>query len=305
MGRTLLIGNPRVTWREWLKANRGKRDLLCLDPADPQQGVPGRLGLFKGEHLVATRLFGGLDPQRAPHVIVAALAEMLPALGSDGLVQLYAYRPSPLLRQVATIVLQLVRPTEILLAQGTGLELRGYPVLPTEVELDEVLPVTVQHAQRKAQWLRLIEQGEMHEVSLREVMVEGARLGSGVVLNAQERERAGIAAVAHAERCGGTLLVISPEEPTEGEIARALDITGCSRANFVETTAYDHLLCAFARPDGEEIGHGFIRSVDWASGIMQILSTAVAPSGVRILRLGALRVDPDGRELGELRPWQG
>jgi hypothetical protein len=304
MDRTLLIGNPRTTWRDWLKAHRGKRDLLCLDPADPQQGIPGRLALFRGEHPVLTRFYGALDPQRAPHVIVAALAEMLPRLGSDGIVQLFAYRQGPLLRQVATIAAQLLQPGEILVAKGTGLDLGGMPIGPSEVELEEAFPAMVQHAQRKAQWLRLIEQCEMHEVDLRSVSLEGTRLGSGTALNAHERERADLGQAVHAERCGPTLLVVADYEPEEGEIARALDVTGCSRANFVDTRAYENLLCAFARPNGEEIGTGLIQSIDWHTGRIHVLCTAVAPAPVRILRVGGLRVDRDGRELGELKPWQ-
>jgi len=304
MGRTLLIGSPRNTWREWLKAHREDRDLVCLDPTDPQQRVPGRLALFRGEHPIAVRFYGSLDPQRSPHVTVSATASLLAKASEDALVQLFAYRPTPSLHQTAMIVADLVQPDKILLAEGTQLDLGAWRDLVESVELEDAVSTPVQHAQRKAQWLRLIEDCEDHEVDMRSTTIEGARIGSGEYLERAEREKAGLAEAVYAERCGGNLLIVSPHEPDDGEVGRALDVTGCSRATFAEPDAYENLLCAFARIDGEEIGMGLIKSIDWTDRRFFIRSTAVSPTLVPILRLGSLRVDPDGRELGETRPWQ-
>lgn len=225
-------------------------------------------------------------------------------LGDDGIVQTFAYRPTPLLRQTLFALVELIRPEKILVAHGTALSFRGFPVEIEEVELEDALPATVQHAQRKAQWLRLIEEGEDHEVDLREVALDGVRLGSGTALSAEERSRAGFADALHVERGGSVLLAVLPYEPEDWEVARALDLTGCARAVLVEPHAYEHLICAFARKGGEEIGMGMIRSVDWADRRMRVRCTAVPPARPETLRIGSLRVDPDGRELGEVRPWQ-
>jgi len=304
VGHTLLIGNPRASWREWLRENRGRRDLLCLDPADPQQGIPGRLALFHEEHPIATRLYGALDAQRAPHVILAALAQFLPLLGEDGIVQLFAYRPTPLLRQVAALAALLVDPEEILIATGTDFHVGDLPVGPSEIEIEPAFPPMVQHAQRKAQWLRLIEECVPHDVDLAHVTVEGARFGSGKSLTKDERGKAGLEDAVYAERCGNALLVVAEEEPEERFVSRAMDVTGTTRIHFVEPAAYDNLLLSFARPNGEEIGFGFVRAIDWESRMMVADCSAVPPATVRILRLGGLRVDRNGRELGELKPWQ-
>jgi hypothetical protein len=156
MGRTLLIGNPRTTWREWLKANREHRDLLCLDPSDTQQGLPGRVALFKGEHPAATRFYGALDPQRAPHVLVAALAEMLPQMGDHGIIQLFPYRAGPLMRQVAMLCAEISRPDRVLIASETEIESSCFTSEVEVVELEDAPSAHLQAAQRKAQWLRLI-----------------------------------------------------------------------------------------------------------------------------------------------------
>lgn len=304
MSRTLLIGNPATTWREWLKAHRGGRDLLCLDPSDPQQGIPGRLTLLRGDRPIYSRFYGSLDPQRAPHVLFAALVQALTVADDDVLIQGFPYRPTPVLRQVLFLLTQLIQPDEIVVAMGSDLDLDGFPVGPEEVQLEKAFPAMVLQAQRKALWLRQIERCEPHEVRLNRVTLDGVRLGSGVSLTAQDRERVGLADALHAERNGKTLLVVAEYEPTEDALMRALDGTGCARAHFAHPESYGDLMCSFAHANGEDFGYGFLREIDWENGLMKIDCDAVPPAPVRLLRLGALRVDRDGNELGELKPWQ-
>ena len=73
----------------------------------------------------------------------------------------------------------------------------------------------------------------------------------------------------------------------------------------VSAREYDNLLCALVRESGEEIGHGMIESFDFRNGIVRVWADAVPPIPVRVLKLGSLRVDRNGKELGELRAWGG
>lgn len=304
MPGTLLLSSASHSWREWLKEHRKERDLLCLDPAEPSQSPPGRLTLFRGSKPLYSQFYGSLDPGRAPHVIVAALAHMLREAGPDVIVQFFPIRNAPLIRQVTSLCAQLLQPEEILAPLGAGLDLEGYPVGPEEVAIEEAFPAMVQQAQRKAQWLKLVESCSDHQVDLKRVSIEGARLGSGQPLHPDLLAKAGLAGALHAEVAGGTLLLVTPEEPEDHLMARALDLFHASRASVVDPGAYDNLLCSFARQDGEDFGVGMIRSIDFAAGLAHISCTAVPPAPVRILRIGGLRVDAAGRELGEAKPWQ-
>jgi polynucleotide 5'-kinase involved in rRNA processing len=304
MARTLLITHPGASWRSWLKDNRGDRDLIILDPAEPSQGTLARLSWFHGEKTAAWRFYGSLDAQRAPHVLLAALAQMLEQAGDNALVQLFPVRGGPLMRQVVALLAQLTRPESILVAEGTDLDLNGFPVGPESIELEAAFPETVQHAQRKAIWLKLLERCVEHDVDLRRVALEGSRLGSGQAIGRDALQRLHLETVLHAEISGGTLMLVAEEEPDENTIARALDVFHCSRAHFVAPAQYAGLLCSFARQDGEDFGMGLVSSIDFLSGTARILSDAVPPAPVRILRLGTMRIDSSGRELGEARPWQ-
>lgn len=233
----------------------------------------------------------------------AVLAQAL-EVAPDLIVQLFPYRPLPLLRQTTSLIAQMLRPTEILVAAGAELDQGGFPVGPSEVEIETAFPPLVQMAQRKAQWLRLFESCRKHTIDLRKVSIEGTRLGTGIRLTSDERKEAKLDNALYAERAGGTLFAVTDLDIEESDVASALDFTGCTRANFVAPGLYRNLLCSFAKQNGEDFAMGILTDIDWQSLRGFALSTAIPPAPIRILRLGALRVEATGRELGEVRPWQ-
>ncbi len=304
MSRTLLLGTPETTWRPWLKTHREDSDLLILDPGDPDHGHLGRLVLFHGDKIVATRFYGSLDPARAPHLMVAGLAQLL-ALASENLfIQLFPLQGGPLLRHTVLLLTQLVQPDDILVPNPCPFDLEGFPVGPNEVELEASIPEEVRVAQRKANWLKMLERCEEHEVALPRVAIEGARLGSGRVISREQLSKVGIEHVLHAEVGGGTLFLISDQEVDDHHLPRALDVFHCGRVHVIPTDSYEGLLCAFARQSGEDFGMGMIQSIDFETKTAKILCDAVPPAPVRILKIGGMRIDSAGRELGEVRPWQ-
>lgn len=302
MARTLLLSSPEFTWREWLKANRNERDLLILDPGDPAQGPPGRLVLFRKQKPLYWRFFGSLNPGRSPHVLVCALAQMLNRIDRDGIVQLFPGRGFPVLEQTAHLCAELFAADEILVPEGADLDLEGFPVGPESVELEPAFPEMVGQAQRKAQWLKLLENCVDHEINLSRISLEGARLGSGRALHPDQIVRAGLDAV-HAEVAANTLLIVAEAEPPEPAVARALDLAHAARAIIVSPRAYDDVLCSFADQAGLDFGMGMIRSIDFGNRVAHVACTAVPPAPVRVLRVGGLRVDATGNEGIEARPW--
>lgn len=301
MARTLLIGGPDASWRELRKANPAA-PWLCLDPSDPDNGLLGRAVLHP-EDRKAWRFFGGLDPLRAPHVMVGIAAELMRSMPNEGFVQLFSVRAAPLVRETALWIARLVGPEKILVADADGLGLEGWPVGPEWVDAVRPYPWVVVEAQRKAHWLAVLEQCENHEFPLASVSVQGARLGSGEKLDVLELARCGVEAQ-WAERSAGTLFAVVEENPKDEATNRALNVFDCKRVVYAEPSAYIGLLCAFSRQSGEDFGFGVIDHIDFPAGMVYSRTTAVAPAPVRILKLGGLRLGKAGSELGELRPWQ-
>ena len=302
MGRTLLLGDSRSGWRDWLKFHLGSRDHLVLDPADATHGTPARLTLQREGRTVAWRFYGSLDPMRAPHLLVAGAASLLQHAADDAVVQVFPLGATPLALQTAHALADLIAPARIVAQEGLA-HRRGWPVGPEALPHEAGFPDLVRHAQRKAQWLKLLEDGEVHEVELASVAVQGVRLGTGTAIPRGELAAAGLK-VLRGEQLGSTLMVVAAAEPDEASIARALDRFHCQRVVSVRTDAYDGLLCAFAREGGEPLGMGWIERVDFETGIVHARCTAVPPAPVRVLQIGALRIDADGNEHGEVRPWQ-
>ena len=303
MARTLLIGGPNVSWRAWERDRLKGDDLLVLDPADAAYGPPTVLRLMRGERPVWTRLYGSLDPRRAPHVLVATLAEGVARAEGGLTVRLFAYRNTPLLRQTVALAASVVRPDRIVVAEGTDLDLDGFPTGPETPTLEAAFPPMVQEAMRKAQWMKMLEACAAHEVDLRTATLEGTRLGSGRVLTIEERRKAGLESAAHVEQTGRALLIVA-DAPDERMIARALDVTHATKAVLAAPRAYEGLVLSFVRPNGEEIGHGRVERIDWEAGLLHARCTAVPPVPAGIVRLGSLRLDAKGGERGEARPWE-
>jgi hypothetical protein len=303
MARTLLMSKSDRTWRDWLKDHRGGRDLICLDPADPDQSPPGRLCLFRGEKPVAWRFYGSLDPQRSPHVLMAALIQLMEQAAEDVVVQLWPNRGTPLVRQATMLAAQVFKPDEILVPADSEIDQSGFPIGPETIELEPAFPPVVQVAQRKAHWMKMFENCETHEFEFSRVSIEGARIGSGKRIHPDDLVRFFGGKALLGEVAGGSLFLIAKEDPEDAEMARALDHFHCSRAHLAHPAEYEGLLCSFAKQHGEDFGMGTIESIDFERGIIRANNTAVPPAPVRILRLGTLRVDTAGRELGEVRPW--
>lgn len=300
---TLLVGSPEVTWREWIKTHRKSADLLTLDIANSNYGSPGRAALLRGEKAVGWRFVGSTDPSRNPIALLQAAATLKNSLEPGGYALLFEYRAAPVLRHLALAIAQLLRPTEILIPDGSDFDGLGWPVGPQRVILEPAFPAVVCAAQRRARWIELIEQGERHEVSLDRVSLEGTRLGSGSPISVPALHRAGLEEVLHAERFGANALIIAEHDLTADQMAAVLDLAQVAHATVIEPWAYSGLLCSFADQEGNDFGMGMIERLDFERRLIIARCTAIPPAPVRIVRLGSLRIDETGKELGETKPW--
>lgn len=296
------MGSPATHWRERLDEMLDDRPLLVADPMDPNRGTPGRVALYRGSRCIAWRFVGALDVARNPMAVLQGIALLLAEAGEDVVVQLFVARATALHRQLAVACAQLIAPTEILVPEDFALPLEGWPVGPQRVTCEPSFPRMVQTAQRRARWLELLEHCHDHTVAWREVSLQGARLGSGLPVDATIRQALG-ASVVYAELAGKTLVTLGKDAPPEESVARALDLARAERWVALDPGLFSGRLCAFARADGEPFGLGIIEEMDVESGTFLVRCTAIPPVPVRILTLGTLRLDAQGRELADDAAW--
>lgn len=302
--RTVLLGSPRSTWKEWVFRNRGSIDVVMADPADSHFGHPCRLARLRGDRTVDRRFFGSLNPGRSPSLYLAALVEILSDTTESAIIQLPTYRASPPNLQLLQTAIRLIGATRILIDDRLEAPYVGASIELEVVELEAAPPATLQTALRKAQWHKLRLSSVRHTAPLSAIGITGARLGSGRALYPGERIDVGLEEALHVEICGTTLFVVSDLPIDDSSIARALDLTHTHRAQFASSAQYENLVCALVDGDGQEIGSGFVDRIDFHEGVFAANVQAVAPAPFKSVALGLLYVDSNGNETGEAKVWE-
>ncbi len=301
--RTVLLAATSTSWREWLKEHLGTRDLLVLDPADPNWGTPARVTLVRDDKVIGWRFVGTLDVGKNPLGTVAGLVTLLPEASPDLVVLMPKYRPVPIVRQVLTLMAQLVRPDEMLVHAGQGIPPEIWPIGPEWIEAEDEFPTMVQAAQRRARWIELIERCEDHELAIDEVETEGARLGAGDRLLSDVVRDLVPAETFRAETMGPSLFLVTKGELDDHALNRLMNTTHTSRVHVATPLDYSGRLCSFARQNSDDFGMGMIESFDLKTGRIHVRCEAVPPAPVRLLKVGLMRIDGSGVELGDDRPW--
>lgn len=303
MTRTLLIGTHEFSWREWVKRELRGRDLLVLDPNEPNQNALARVCLVREGKVVAYRFVGSLDPLRNPLAVLQATTQLLAKANENVVIQCFDYRPQPVARHLALIIAQLIGPAEILVPTGADIPMDGWPVGPHAVDAESGFPPMVLAAQRRARWLEMIEDSQEHSIPWDQVSIMGARFGSGVRVHPYDLEKEGIPGVLWAERCGTTLFLISKRNLDDRQLTTALNVGRATHVIVVDPMQYSGRLCSLARQNGEDFGMGFIEELDFVHGVFRVHAVAIPPAPVRILKLGTLTIDSTGREIEDEKPW--
>ncbi|MBS1719951.1 MAG: hypothetical protein JST35_05860 [Armatimonadetes bacterium] len=298
----LLLGHDGVQWKSWLRECIAKGEgLVCLDPAEATQTCPGRFWRNEGGKLVGSRFFGSLQAMSAPHVVLLAAATLVQP---GDTVLLPPYRPSPLGFQSLLLLIELLRPERVIVADGTPIDVDHLPCLAEHVEVESAFPLAIQISQRKAQWMKLIDESTPHEELLTNLTLEGVRLGSGELIRPTEAHGVGLRDALRVEVQGSTLFIIQDGEIEDSLASRALDHFHCQRLLVAPPDRYARRLAALAKASNEEICMAILDRIDFEVGVVHLLSPAEKPVPVKTLRVGALGVGPTGNELGELKPWQ-
>lgn len=299
----MVVGRPGDDWMPWVKQSYPDRDLFVLDPGLAEFGPAGRVCLVRSQRAVDWRFVGSTDLRRDPVAVLSAAFGWRGDQKRPAVALCFPFHPSPMVRHLCLELAQTIRPDEMFVTQGSGLEKLGWPVGPHEADLGRTAPPLVRDAQRRARWIGLLDECQPHEVLLTQVSVQGTRLGSGTELTKATRQRCGLDWALYAEVCGKTLFAITGTSPSASEVNRAADLCSCSKAVLASPESYRGLLCAFARQEGHDFGMGVVEEIDFEFRVARVRNTAVPPAPVRILKLGSLRIAENGKEITEARPW--
>lgn len=159
---------------------------------------------------------------------------------------------------------------------------------------------------RSARFLSALAGAETVTLSLDEVALQGTLLGAGTPLPhhllqflSQSLRRP----VLHAERGAAGLYVVVNGERWEASGVAAIESHFHLRSlTIVAAQKFAHLLVGLVGTSGALLGLGLIERADFARRTLSVLTPCRKPRAVVQVWLGGLRLRPDGRELGEVRP---
>ena len=229
---------------------------------------------------------------------------------TDGLIsgaagRVYKRRLAELL--LPSVVLSFARGEELapVLRPFRGLSApEVWPVAPSEA-VQRKTP-TARATRRSARFLSALDGAQPITLSLDEVALQGTALGLGAALPyhlqqflAETLRRP----VLHAEQNVDGLYVVVNGERWDVSGLAALEHhfrTHC--VTIVAAQKFAHLLVGLVSPAGALLGIGLIERIEFARRTLTILTPCRRPAAVAQVWMGGLRLRPDGREVGEVKP---
>jgi polynucleotide 5'-hydroxyl-kinase GRC3/NOL9 len=335
-GSVLLIGGIDVgkTTLTRLLVNRavaaGKRiALLDTDPGQSEIGPPGCIGLAFVDAPVGA--FSDLAPQAlafvgntspASHLLEhAAGTARLAGLAGDRMliVDTCGYIQGGGARRLHQTEFDLLQPAHVIALQRNG-ELEPIlaplrhrtgcrvhtPPIPAAVTRKSPALRTQRRAMRFASYF---ETTELHTFAFDDVALVGTWLGGSAplpphMLKFLNQALGFHARIYHAELCDRVLgLMVSRPLPTEAA-GLAMVQEQLKQQSLAVTVAPNlrHLLLGLESGNGKLLGLGLLEALDFRRRTLGVRTPVRTPQAAHILRFGTLRLTPDGKELGSLRP---
>lgn len=297
---TLLMGAPGANWRPWFEANGAER-VAVLDPAAYEWGFLGQVVQLHHGAVENVQFVGGIVPSKCAPDYFGAVQRLFAKCPPPTVVQLPAFRPTPAHIAVLTQLVQAFQVGRIVIDVDVDHVGMRWPVEAELVELPRKATAEVQNSLRRAQWLRFFQRCQPQDFALPAIQFLGSRLGSGSTLTQEDRSAIGLFGPLHAEVCGAMLLLVCEDGIDDHDLARALDRTHTHQAQIVQPSSFDSLLCDLLDHEWQSLGSGIIESIDFAEGRIGVLAQSMPPAPCAAIRLGSLRVDRSGIEIGEVR----
>jgi polynucleotide 5'-hydroxyl-kinase GRC3/NOL9 len=211
--------------------------------------------------------------------------------------------------------LEVLQPT-VVLALRRGRELD--PVLrlvPTACRAAVVsLPVPdvvrpklphLRRARRAARFAQYLKEARLHEIDRHRVLTTDGWLFTGRPLDLPLLRAATGALgveVIHGEQTPDGVRLVTRGAPPGATRASLQELFGGRRVAFTPATVFQNLLVGLLEEGGRLAEIGLLQNIDFARGLLRILSPLRSEGALRVVRYGRLRLRADGTEIGPVRP---
>lgn len=335
-GTVLLLGAPdrgkTTLARELLlrafTQQLGRVALLDGDVGQGEVGPPGTAALATVH--AAFETLGELKPERLAFVgSTSPPGHMLPlvtgirrladearrretavlVVDTSGLVE------GALARTLKQAKVDTLRP-ETVLALQAGEEMEGVLRLVESGSTAEVIrlppypgvrpkPPGLRRARRAARFYHHLQRARTFEIPSSQVSLSHSWLFNGRTLPAhRQRELAAILQTEpiHSEETVDALYLLVRRPPAPAVVAALQEELRGRRAVVVPAYVFQNLLVGLVEQDGNVADIGILQGVDFQRRLLTILTPLNHIGMIRQVRLGRLRLRPDGSEIGTVRP---
>ncbi len=335
----LLLGGPdsgKTTWtRDAALALTGAGRTVAVVDCDLGQseiGPPGTVGAgwaapgtdfrsLRDLDFLAAYFVGAVSPMRHLLDVCVGAVQMariakkrrpdLVLIDTDGLVggaaaRVVKRRLAELL--LPQVVVALARDAELnpLLTAFSGLDAPEVWRVPVHPATGRKTPAA-RATRRSARFLSALADAQPLTFSLDSVALQGTWLGTGEALPhhlalflSQSLGRPAL----HAEQTpgGGLYVVLNGDGWNEAGLAAVERHFGARSVTVTAAQKFARLLVGLVSSGGALLGLGLIERIDFSRRTLTVLTPCRKPAAVAQIWLGGLRLRPDGREIGEVRP---
>ena len=222
-------------------------------------------------------------------------------------------------RRLNQITFDLLTPTHIVALQRQN-ELEGIlapmqrrdgvqihrPSIPTSIGKK---PSTFRTQRRAMRFAAYFENARLHTYRFDDIALIGAWLGCGAPLAPHLlkylNEALGPAVKVYYGEMSDRHLslmvsqMVHPDTPALGVAQQTLRAQGVT---LTIAPRLKHLLLGLEGSNGKLLGLGLLEAIDFRRRTLGVLTPCRAPAAACIIRIGILRVQPDGHEIGALKP---
>ena len=165
-------------------------------------------------------------------------------------------------------------------------------------------------AQRRAmRFAAYFQNASVYTYSFDDIAFVGAWLGSGIpvaphLLKYLNQTLEGRTRVYYGETSDRqlNLMVSHPVPPELPQLGLAQQTFRAQSIGLTVAPRLRHLLVGLEGANGKLLGLGLLEAIDFRRRALGVLTPVRAPGAARIVRMGSLRVQPDGTEAGALKP---
>jgi polynucleotide 5'-hydroxyl-kinase GRC3/NOL9 len=166
-------------------------------------------------------------------------------------------------------------------------------------------PPGLRRARRAAHFLQYLKEARLHEIDTQRVLTADGWLFTGRPLapGVLKAAAAGLGLeVLHGEQTPDGIHLVTRGAASRGRRAILPDLFGSRRITCTPATVFQNLLVGLLEEGGRLAEIGILQNVDFARGLLRVLSPLRSEGALRVLRYGRLRLRPDGTEIGPVRP---